>query len=64
MVEVSSASGSGFLQRVAEREGVSAEQAREHALAAFATLREAVEEEFFDIAVQLPNEYWVLPVGP
>jgi uncharacterized protein (DUF2267 family) len=53
-----------FLQRVAEREGVSLEQAREHALAVFDVLREAVDEEFFDIAVQLPNEYWVLPIGP
>ncbi|HEY3241128.1 MAG TPA: hypothetical protein VGL92_16300 [Acidimicrobiia bacterium] len=49
---------------MAEREGVSLEQAREHALAVFDVLREAVDEEFFDIAVQLPNEYWVLPIGP
>jgi uncharacterized protein (DUF2267 family) len=53
-----------LLQLVAEREGVSLEQAREHVRAVFDVLREAVDDEFYDIAVQLPNEYWVLPLGP
>ena len=38
-----------FLERVAQREGVDTERAREHAQAVFAVLREAVEEEFFDV---------------
>jgi uncharacterized protein (DUF2267 family) len=47
-----------FVHRVAEREGVSLEEARDHARAVFLTLREAVgDKEFFDIAVQLPDEY-------
>jgi uncharacterized protein (DUF2267 family) len=50
-----------FLDRVAEREGVTPEQARTDARAVFITLREAVgDEEFFDITVQLPPEYAVL----
>jgi len=47
-----------FLDRVAELEGVSPEQARDHAHAVFLTLREAVgNEEFFDVTVQFPPEY-------
>ncbi|HEY0318075.1 MAG TPA: DUF2267 domain-containing protein [Solirubrobacterales bacterium] len=47
-----------FLRRVAEREEVDAEQAREHARAVLVTLREAVgEKEFRDVTVQLPDEY-------
>jgi uncharacterized protein (DUF2267 family) len=47
-----------FVRRIAEREGVDAEQAREHARAVLVTLREAVgEKEFRDITVQLPDEY-------
>jgi uncharacterized protein (DUF2267 family) len=47
-----------FIERVAEREGVSADAAREHAAAVFQTLREAVgEKEFLDVTVQLPREY-------
>ncbi|GLX11004.1 DUF2267 domain-containing protein [Microbispora sp. NBRC 16548] len=54
-----------FLRRVAEREGVSLDQAREHAAAVFATLREAItDKEFFDITVQLPDEYWALLPRP
>jgi uncharacterized protein (DUF2267 family) len=50
-----------FLDRVAEREGVTPEQASTDARAVFITLREAVgDEEFFDITVQLPPEYAVL----
>jgi uncharacterized protein (DUF2267 family) len=47
-----------FLAGVAEREGVGPEDAREHARAVLATLREAVgEEEFRDVTVQLPHDY-------
>ena len=47
-----------FVRLVAEREGVSPAEAREHARAVFATLREAVgDDEFFDVTVQLPDEY-------
>jgi uncharacterized protein (DUF2267 family) len=47
-----------FLQRVAEREPANVFAARDHARAVFATLREAVgDEEFFDVTVQLPNEF-------
>jgi uncharacterized protein (DUF2267 family) len=47
-----------FVRRVAEREGVDPEQAREHARAVLVTLREAVgDEEFRDVTVQLPDEY-------
>lgn len=49
-----------FLERVAKREGVEPERAGEHAKAVFAVLREAVEDEFFDVAVQLPGEYAAL----
>jgi uncharacterized protein (DUF2267 family) len=47
-----------FLTSVAEREGISPEDAREHARAVLVTLREAVgEQEFRDVTVQLPDEY-------
>ncbi|MFL5841008.1 MAG: DUF2267 domain-containing protein [Thermoleophilaceae bacterium] len=47
-----------FLQRVAEREGVSPDEARRHAHAVFATLREAIaEKEFADTLAQLPRDY-------
>ena len=47
-----------FVQRIAEREGVSPHQAVEHARAVFAVLRETVgDEEFFDVVVQLPEDY-------
>jgi uncharacterized protein (DUF2267 family) len=47
-----------FLRRVAEHERVSPLEAREHAHAVFATLREAVgDDEFFDVTVQLPPDY-------
>jgi len=49
-----------FLERVAEREGVDEEQAWEHARAVFAVLRDAVGDEFFDVAVQLPADYAAL----
>jgi uncharacterized protein (DUF2267 family) len=53
-----------FVGRVAGREGVSPEEARNHAWAVFATLREAVGEEFYDVTVQLPPEYALLWAGP
>jgi uncharacterized protein (DUF2267 family) len=43
---------------VAERTGHSLEQARDDVRAVMVTLREAVgDDEFFDVAVQLPREY-------
>lgn len=50
-----------FLRRVAEREGVPPEQAREHASVVSATLRTAIgDDEFHDITAQLPYDYLVL----
>lgn len=54
-----------FLRRVAEREGASLDQAREHAAAVFATSREAItDKEFFEVTVQLPDEYRALLPRP
>jgi len=54
-----------FLRRVAEREGVTPAEARRHARAVFATLREAVgEREFLDVSAQLPLEYTALAARP
>ncbi|MEA2330243.1 MAG: hypothetical protein QOH58_381 [Thermoleophilaceae bacterium] len=47
-----------FVEHVAERAGVSTEQARDYVRAVLKTLREAVgDDEFFDVAAQLPSEY-------
>jgi uncharacterized protein (DUF2267 family) len=47
-----------FVQRVAEREGVSPEQAHDHVRAVFQTLREAVTgDEWADMTAELPDEY-------
>ncbi|GAA1619215.1 hypothetical protein GCM10009744_02330 [Kribbella alba] len=47
-----------FYRRVAEREGTDAEQARRHARAVMAVLRDAVSSgEFDDVLAQLPKEY-------
>jgi uncharacterized protein (DUF2267 family) len=46
-----------FIDRVAEREGVGLEEARDHVRAVFRTLRDAVGDEFVDVRVQLPAEY-------
>jgi uncharacterized protein (DUF2267 family) len=47
-----------FVIRIAEREGVTPDEAKEHARAVFAVLREAVgEKEFADVEAQLPDEY-------
>jgi uncharacterized protein (DUF2267 family) len=54
-----------FLRRVAEREGVTPDEAFEHARAVFATLREAVgDEEFRDVSAQLPQEYAAVSAHP
>jgi uncharacterized protein (DUF2267 family) len=54
-----------FLRRIAEREGVTPAEAREHARAVFATLREAVgESEFRDVSAQLPLEYTAVEARP
>lgn len=47
-----------FVSRVAEREGVSLDDAREHARAVLTTLREVVPDaEFRDVTAQLPREF-------
>jgi uncharacterized protein (DUF2267 family) len=54
-----------FLRLTAEIEGVTPDQAKEHARAVFATLREVVgEDEFADIEAQLPDEYTVVLARP
>jgi uncharacterized protein (DUF2267 family) len=54
-----------FLKGIAEREGVTPEEASEHARAVFATLREAIsEKEFSDVTAQLPDEYAALLARP
>ncbi|MGP3910915.1 DUF2267 domain-containing protein [Nonomuraea sp. 10N515B] len=47
-----------FVRRIAERENVPPQAAREHALAVFTTLRESIpSEEFSDLTALLPSEY-------
>ena len=47
-----------FVARVAEREGVSREQALDHARAVFTTLREAIpDKEWSDLLTELPRAY-------
>jgi uncharacterized protein (DUF2267 family) len=47
-----------FLTRIAQREGVSREEAEAHARAVFATLRELISgKEFSDMAAQLSDDY-------
>jgi len=46
-----------FVALIAEREGVPSGVALSHARAVLATLREAVDDEFFDVTVQLPQDY-------
>jgi uncharacterized protein (DUF2267 family) len=54
-----------FLAHVSAREGVSPEEARDHARAVFAALREALpEREFLDVAAQLPQEYAAVGAQP
>ncbi len=55
----------GFVNRVAQHEGVTPDAAREHARAVFATLREAIpEREFLDVTAQLPAEYAAIEAVP
>jgi uncharacterized protein (DUF2267 family)/ribosome-associated translation inhibitor RaiA len=50
-----------FERRIADHESVTPDEARRHARAVFAALREAVgEEEFSDALAQLPDEFRVL----
>jgi uncharacterized protein (DUF2267 family) len=54
-----------FVRRIAEREGVTPDEAREQARAVFATLREAVpEREFDDVVAQLPRDYAAVTARP
>jgi uncharacterized protein (DUF2267 family) len=54
-----------FVDRVAEREGVTPDAARDPARAVFATLREALsDKEFSDTVVQLPDDYSALLARP
>jgi uncharacterized protein (DUF2267 family) len=54
-----------FLDHIAEREGISREEALEHTRAVFAALRELVTgKEFSDMAAQLPGEYAPLLAAP
>jgi uncharacterized protein (DUF2267 family) len=54
-----------FVRRVAEREGVTPDTAREHARAVFAALRAAISsDEFFDVSAQLPDDYAALLAHP
>jgi uncharacterized protein (DUF2267 family) len=47
-----------FVRRVAQREGVDEETAREHTRGVFETLREAIgDREFLDVTAQLPAAY-------
>jgi uncharacterized protein (DUF2267 family) len=47
-----------FVQRIAEREGVTPSRALADARAVMTTLREAIgDDEFFDVTVQLPGDY-------
>jgi uncharacterized protein (DUF2267 family) len=50
-----------FVRRVAEREGISLEAAREHVAAVLATLRELLPDaEWRDMTAQLPRDYEAL----
>jgi uncharacterized protein (DUF2267 family) len=47
-----------FIHRVAEREGVSAEAALDHAQAVFTTLRDVIpDKEWSDLLAELPRGY-------
>jgi uncharacterized protein (DUF2267 family) len=55
----------GFVRRVAEREGVIPAEAQEHARAVLATLREALpRKEWLDVTAQLPEEYAAIAARP
>jgi uncharacterized protein (DUF2267 family) len=47
-----------FVDRVAERADTNLEQARDYVRAVLLTLRDAVgDDEYFDVTVQLPDDY-------
>ncbi|MEA2127649.1 MAG: hypothetical protein QOJ85_540 [Solirubrobacteraceae bacterium] len=47
-----------FLERIADREGVTLDEARDHARAVFLALRDLVgDDELFDVVVELPSDY-------
>jgi uncharacterized protein (DUF2267 family) len=50
-------SAADFLRRVVEREGVTPQEALTHTRAVLGTLREVVGADFFDVTVQLPDDY-------
>lgn len=50
-----------FLREIGELEGATPDDAREHARAVFATLRESIsDKEFGDVVSQLPSDYTVV----
>jgi len=49
-----------FVARVAERAGIDIDRAVREIPAVFTVLRADVGDEFFDISVQLPDDYWPL----
>jgi uncharacterized protein (DUF2267 family) len=54
-----------FAERIAHRERVTEDQAREHAQAVLAALREAItDKEYSDVRTQLPDDYRVLLPTP
>ena len=54
-----------FVRRIADREGVTPDEAHAQARAVFATLREALpEREFDDVLAQLPRDYAALTARP
>jgi len=53
-----------FLDRLAEREGTTPNEAFVHARAVLTTLREAVDDEFFDVSAQLGPDYAPLWAHP
>jgi uncharacterized protein (DUF2267 family) len=47
-----------FLERIADRAGVTLDEARDHARAVFLALRDLVgDDELFDVVVELPSDY-------
>jgi uncharacterized protein (DUF2267 family) len=47
-----------FLERIADREGVTLDEARDRARAVFLALRDLVgDDELFDVVVELPSDY-------
>jgi uncharacterized protein (DUF2267 family) len=54
-----------FAARVSDRAGIDVERAVRDIPAVLAVLRSDMGDEFFDIRVQLPSDYWpLLGIGP